>query len=89
MDSGPDAPLPHDAMDALLVGINSTKVNWVLDADIRSFFDTMSQEWLIGVRGTPRRRPTYHPPGPEMAQGGRAGRWGRDGGVTRGPGRDR
>src|SRR5258708_3517055 len=37
----------HDAMDALLVGITSTKVNWILDADIRSFFDTVSQEWLI------------------------------------------
>jgi RNA-directed DNA polymerase len=30
----------HDAMDALMVGITSTKVNWILDADIRSFFDT-------------------------------------------------
>jgi group II intron reverse transcriptase/maturase len=37
----------HDAMDALLVGITSTKVNWILDADIGSFFDTVSQEWLI------------------------------------------
>ena len=37
----------HDAMDALLVGITSTKVNWILDADIRSFFDTVNQEWLI------------------------------------------
>src|SRR3982075_3046054 len=37
----------HDAMDALVVGITSTKVNWILDADIRSFFDTVSQEWLI------------------------------------------
>jgi len=37
----------HDALDALVVGINSTKVNWILDADIRSFFDTVSQEWLI------------------------------------------
>src|SRR5256884_6648619 len=34
----------HDAMDALMVGITSTKVNWILDADIRSFFDTVSQE---------------------------------------------
>src|SRR5215217_3772235 len=33
----------HDAMDALMVGITSTKVNWILDADIRSFFDTVSQ----------------------------------------------
>jgi group II intron reverse transcriptase/maturase len=37
----------HDAMDALMVGITSTKVNWILDADIRSFFDTVSQDWLI------------------------------------------
>jgi group II intron reverse transcriptase/maturase len=37
----------HDALDALVVGITSTKVNWILDADIRSFFDTVSQDWLI------------------------------------------
>ncbi len=37
----------HDAMDALVVGITSTKVNWIVDADIRSFFDTVSQDWLI------------------------------------------
>jgi RNA-directed DNA polymerase len=37
----------HDAMDALVVGIESKKVNFILDADIRSFFDTVSQEWLI------------------------------------------
>jgi RNA-directed DNA polymerase len=37
----------HDAMDALVVGIDSTRVNWVLDADIRSFFDSVSQDWLI------------------------------------------
>jgi RNA-directed DNA polymerase len=37
----------HDALDALVVGINRTKVNWIVDADIRSFFDTVSQEWLI------------------------------------------
>src|ERR1700675_1925715 len=38
----------HDAMDALVVGITSTKVNWILDADIRSFFDTVSQEGSLG-----------------------------------------
>ena len=38
---------PHDALDALMVGIASRKVNWILDADIRSFFDTVSQDWLI------------------------------------------
>src|SRR3982074_2752272 len=37
----------HDAMDALMVGITSTKVNWILDADIRLFFDTVSQGGLI------------------------------------------
>jgi RNA-directed DNA polymerase len=37
----------HDAQDALVVGIESKKVNWILDADIRSFFDEISQEWLI------------------------------------------
>jgi RNA-directed DNA polymerase len=37
----------HDALDALVVGIDRKKVNWILDADIRSFFDTISQEWLV------------------------------------------
>jgi group II intron reverse transcriptase/maturase len=39
----------HDAMDALCVGIESRKVNWIVDADIRSFFDEISQECLIDV----------------------------------------
>jgi RNA-directed DNA polymerase len=37
----------HDALDALVVGITSRKVNWILDADIRSFFDEISQERLV------------------------------------------
>jgi group II intron reverse transcriptase/maturase len=37
----------HDALDALVVGISSTKVNWIVDADIRSFFDEISQSWII------------------------------------------
>src|SRR4249920_1772435 len=37
----------HDALDALCVGIDSRKVNYILDADIRSFFDEVSKEWLI------------------------------------------
>jgi RNA-directed DNA polymerase len=37
----------HHAMDALVVGIESRKVNLIVDADIRSFFDTVDQEWLI------------------------------------------
>src|SRR5712675_1176167 len=38
---------PHDALDALTVGITTRKVNFILDADIRSFFDAVSQDWLI------------------------------------------
>ncbi|WP_036047344.1 group II intron reverse transcriptase/maturase [Paraburkholderia mimosarum] len=37
----------HDAMDALSTAITSTPVNWILDADIRNFFDGLSQEWLV------------------------------------------
>src|SRR3954454_17211316 len=37
----------HDALDALVVGITGTKVNHILDCDIRSFFDAVSQEWLV------------------------------------------
>jgi len=38
---------PHDALDAMVVGITSRRVNHILDADIRSFFDTVSQQWLV------------------------------------------
>jgi RNA-directed DNA polymerase len=37
----------HDALDALAVGITSTKVNYILDADVRSFFDEVSQNRLL------------------------------------------
>src|SRR3954447_16694927 len=37
----------HDALDALVVGISSTKVNHILDCDIRTFFDAVSQDWLV------------------------------------------
>lgn len=37
----------HDALDALAVGISTMRVNWILDADIRSFFDRIDQEWLV------------------------------------------
>jgi RNA-directed DNA polymerase len=38
---------PHQALDALTVGIERRKVNWVLDADLRSFFDTLKHAWLV------------------------------------------
>jgi len=37
----------HHALDALYVGITERKINWVLDADIRSFFDTIEHGWLM------------------------------------------
>src|ERR1700746_1268741 len=37
----------HDALDALMVGITSTRVNWILEVDVRSFFDEVSQPWLM------------------------------------------
>jgi group II intron reverse transcriptase/maturase len=37
----------HHALDALTVGITAKKVNWVLDADIRGFFDAIDHEWLV------------------------------------------
>ncbi len=37
----------HDALDALAVGISTRRVNFILDADIRSFFDEVCQSWLV------------------------------------------
>lgn len=37
----------HNALDALSVGITTRKVNWVLEADIRGFFDAIDHEWLL------------------------------------------
>jgi RNA-directed DNA polymerase len=37
----------HQALDALSVGLHRRRVNWVLDADIRGFFDQMSQDWTV------------------------------------------
>jgi group II intron reverse transcriptase/maturase len=38
---------PHEALDALTIGIQRKKVNWVLDADIRGYFDSIDHEWLM------------------------------------------
>ncbi len=38
---------PHDALDAVTVGIEKRNVNWVLDADIRGFFDAIDHAWLV------------------------------------------
>jgi RNA-directed DNA polymerase len=38
---------PHDALDALVVGIERKRVNWVLDADFRDFFTSLDHAWLV------------------------------------------
>jgi hypothetical protein len=70
----------HQALDALNVGIQRKKVNWILDADVRSFFDQMSHEWLlkfiqaVQLRGllvpTLDRRQANSAPHSEMVEGG-------------------
>ena len=37
----------HDALDALTVGVSTRNVNWILDADIQAFFDTIDHEWMM------------------------------------------
>jgi RNA-directed DNA polymerase len=37
---------PHKALDALYVAIQTKKVNWILDADLKSFFDTIDHQWM-------------------------------------------
>ena len=37
---------PHDALDALAVGISERKVNWILDADVSDFFTKLDHSWL-------------------------------------------
>jgi retron-type reverse transcriptase len=46
---------PHDALDALAVGIGRKRVNWVLDADIRDFFGQLDHVWLAKVSWAPDR----------------------------------
>jgi len=40
-------PSPHQALDALALGNGTRKVKWVLDADIRRFYDTLDHGWLV------------------------------------------
>ena len=46
---------PHDALDALSAGIYQNKVSWVLDADIRDFFGSLTEAGLRGSSGTGSR----------------------------------
>ena len=42
---------PHQALDALNAGLQKKRVNWILDADIKGFFDHVSHEWLLKFIG--------------------------------------
>ena len=46
MDSVPGRN-QHQALDALWVGLHWKRVNWVLDADIKAFFDTVDHDWML------------------------------------------
>jgi retron-type reverse transcriptase len=37
----------HNALDAVAVGVSRRRVNWILDADISKFFDTIEHDWLV------------------------------------------
>ena len=37
----------HDALDALAYGIERRGVRWIVDADIRSYFDRINRDWLV------------------------------------------
>jgi RNA-directed DNA polymerase len=37
----------HDALDAVVAGIENRAVNWILDAVIKGFFDNISHDWLM------------------------------------------
>src|ERR1700728_6412 len=60
----------HQALDALWVGIMRKKVNWILDADVRGFYDNLSHEWLVKFIEHRVCRPKDTAPDPEMAMGG-------------------
>jgi hypothetical protein len=54
MVSGPDVS-QHDALDALVVRIERTKVNWMLDASIRDVFTSLDHRWLAKFSNTGSR----------------------------------
>ncbi len=64
----------HHALDALAVGILRKKVNWVLDADIRGFFDAIDHGWLVKFVEHRIADDEGRAAHPEMAERGRAGR---------------
>ena len=64
----------HDALDALSAAIYARKVNYIVDADIAKFFDSVSKEWLARSLEHRIGDKRVLPPDPEMASGGRSRR---------------
>jgi len=78
---------PHDALDALAVGIGRKRVNWVLDADIRDFFGQLDRVWLRRFLEAPDRGQAGSAAGRQVAgRGGhrRRGMVGDGAGLTAG-----
>src|SRR4029453_17995728 len=53
---------PHEALDAVTVGIEKRNVNWVLEADIRGFFDAIDHAWLLKFIADFRGQKRTHTP---------------------------
>ena len=64
----------HKALDALFCGLRERRVNWVLDLDVRSFFDRLSHEWLVRFRPASDSGPARRAAHPEMVERRRAGK---------------
>ena len=45
----------HDALDALAFGITRTNVQWILDADLAEFFESVSHSWLFRLASQEQR----------------------------------
>ena len=65
---------PHQALDALTVGIQRKKVNWILDADICRLFRQLESRMGLKVHRASGGRSEDTSPDPEMAEGGSIGR---------------
>ena len=51
--------LAHDAFDALAFGIERCRVRWIVDADIRSYFDRINRDWLVRFLAVRARGTVY------------------------------
>src|SRR6201993_4517276 len=60
----------QDAVDAIMVGITTTKVNWILEVDIRSFFDEVNREWLAQFLEHRISRLALSPPDQKLPKAG-------------------